>query len=114
MLFYPVHSGNDKLEYYLALWTGLDDGFLELLGTSPLPDEVHVVSVGKDPKCPLRGWWFLIHHFYTDAAHLGLTVLESKRPSPCRAQMLPCTSSCEPSSVLGWKGEALAAHIARP
>lgn len=81
LLFYPVHIGNDKLEYYFALWTGLDDGFLELLGTSPLPNagqEVCVVAVGRDPKPPLRGWWFLTQHFHTGAAHLHLTGLESK------------------------------------
>lgn len=81
LLFYPVHTGNDKLEYYSALWTGLNDGFLELLGTSPLPDagqEVCVVAIGKDAKPPLRGWWFLTRHFHTDAAHLYLTGLESK------------------------------------
>lgn len=81
LLFHPVHTGNDKLEYYLALWTGLGDGFLELLGSSPLPDaeqEVHVVAVGKDPKPPPRGWWFLTQHFHTDAAHLDLTGLENK------------------------------------
>lgn len=34
-----------------------------------------------------------------------------QRPSPDHTQVLPCTSSCEPSSVHAWKGEALAGHI---
>lgn len=37
-----------------------------------------MVAVGKDPKPPLRGWWFLTQHFHTDPAHLDLTGLESK------------------------------------
>lgn len=105
LLFHPVHTGNDKLEYYLALWTGLGDGFLELLGTSPLPDagqELCVAAVVSHTALPYRcctPWpdW-----------------PGKQRLSLYQAQMLPCATSCEPSSVLGWKSEALAAHISHP
>lgn len=66
------NSGNTDL---------LDDGILELLGASPLPDAgqaIRVVAVGEDPKPPLGGRWFLIHHFHADAAHLVLTGLKGK------------------------------------
>ena len=59
----------------------LDDGILELLGTPPLPDAgqaVRVVAVGKDPKPPLGGRRFLVHHFHADTAHFVLTRLKGE------------------------------------
>lgn len=59
----------------------LYDWILKLLGTSPLPDArqaVGVIAVGKDPKPPLGGRRFLIHHFHADTAHFVLTCLKGK------------------------------------
>lgn len=81
LIFYPVHTWNDKLGYYTAFWTRLNDLVFKLLGTAPLADAgqaVGMVAAREDPKPPLRGRRLLEDHLHANAAHLVLACLEGK------------------------------------